>query len=98
MIGITGPIHLASVIISALIAMLLLAAATHGWFLTRSLKWETIALLLIAFTFIRPGFWMDMVYPPLQKISATQIYDVVEKLPENTLTPIQPMQREKIIV
>jgi len=84
MIGISGPIHLASVIISALVAMLLFAAATQGWFLTRSHRWETIALLLIAFTFIRPGFWMDMVYPPLQKVSATQIYEVVGKLPENT--------------
>jgi TRAP transporter 4TM/12TM fusion protein len=84
MIGITGPIHLASVIVSALVAMLLFAAATQGWFLTRSHRWETIALLFIAFTFIRPGFWMDMVYPPLQKVSAAQIYDVVEKLPRNT--------------
>ena len=84
MIGITGPIHLVSVIVSALVAMLLFAAATQGWFLTKSQRWETVALLLIAFTFIRPGFWMDMVYSPLQKISATQIYDVVEKLPKNT--------------
>lgn len=84
MIGITGPIHLGVVIISALTAMLLFAAATQGWFLTRSKIWETVGLLLIAFTLIRPGFWMDMVYPPLEKVSALQIYDVVEKMPENT--------------
>ena len=84
MIGIEGPVHLVMVIVSALTAMLLFAAATQGWFLTKSRLWETLGLLLIAFTLVRPGFWMDMVYPPLEKISASKIYDVVEKLPENT--------------
>ncbi len=84
MIGIEGPFHLTMVIVTALIAMLLFAAATQGWFLTKSYKWESALLLLIAFTFIRPGFWMDMIYPPLEKIPASQIYDVVEKMPVNT--------------
>jgi hypothetical protein len=52
------------VFIVATIAMLLFAAATQGWFLTRSRFYESIALLLIAFTFFRPGFWMDMIAPP----------------------------------
>ncbi|WP_068110917.1 TRAP transporter permease [Tropicimonas marinistellae] len=52
------------VFIVATVAMLLFAAATQGWFLTRNRAYETIALLLIAFTLFRPGFWMDMVVPP----------------------------------
>ncbi|MEM7643910.1 MAG: TRAP transporter permease [Pseudomonadota bacterium] len=52
------------VFITATIAMLLFAAATQGWFLARNRFYETLALLLIAFTFFRPGFWMDMVAPP----------------------------------
>ncbi len=83
MIGITGPIHLITVIVSALTAMLIFAAATQGWFLTRTKKWETVALLLIAFTFIRPGFWMDMVYAPLAKEPASKIYEIVKNIPEN---------------
>ena len=52
------------VFLIATIAMLLFAAATQGWFLARNRFYETIALLLIAFTLFRPGFWMDMVAPP----------------------------------
>ncbi|GJL83194.1 MAG: C4-dicarboxylate ABC transporter [marine bacterium B5-7] len=83
MIGISGPFHLIMVILSALAAMLLFAAATQGWFLTRNKLWETAVMLLIAFTLFRPGFWMDMIYPPLQTLPATDIYTVVEQLPEN---------------
>ena len=41
LIGITGPIHLIVVVSSALVAMLLFAAATQGYFITHSKKWET---------------------------------------------------------
>jgi hypothetical protein len=56
------------VFITATIAMLLFAAATQGWFLTRNRFYESIALLLVAFTFFRPGFWMDMVAPPFTAV------------------------------
>ena len=61
------------VFIVATIAMLLFAAATQGWFLARNRFYETIALLLIAFTLFRPGFWMDMVYAPYSEESPTEI-------------------------
>ena len=51
------------VFIIATVAMLLFAAATQGWFLTKSRLWETLALLLIAFTLFRPGFWMEKISP-----------------------------------
>ena len=51
------------VFIIATVAMLLFAAATQGWFLTKSRIWETLALLLIAFTLFRPGFWMEKISP-----------------------------------
>jgi hypothetical protein len=85
MIGITGPIHLISVVVSALVAMLLFAAATQGYFLTHSKKWETVALLLITFTLFRPGFFMDQIYDPLEKVEAGKIYQVAEALPDNGL-------------
>ncbi|MFT5506193.1 MAG: TRAP transporter 4TM/12TM fusion protein [Gammaproteobacteria bacterium] len=85
MIGITGPIHLFSVVTSALVAMLLFAAATQGYFLTHNKKWETVALLLITFTLFRPGFFMDMIYDPLVKVEATKIYEVAEAQPDNGL-------------
>jgi TRAP transporter 4TM/12TM fusion protein len=56
--------HGVFIFIVASVAMLLFAAATQGWFLVRNRIWETVALLLLAFTFFRPGFWMDMIVPP----------------------------------
>lgn len=61
------------VFIVATIAMLLFAAATQGWFLDRNRWWETIALLLIAFTLFRPGFWMDRVSPPFASVPAADL-------------------------
>ncbi|MGJ8623386.1 MAG: TRAP transporter permease [Yoonia sp.] len=61
------------VFIIATIAMLLFAAATQGWFLAKNRFYETIALLLIAFTLFRPGFWMDMVYAPYNEENPTEI-------------------------
>jgi TRAP transporter 4TM/12TM fusion protein len=85
LIGITGPIHLIVVVVSALTAMLLFAAATQGFFLTHNKKWETVALLLITFTLFRPGFFMDMLYDPLEKVEASKIYEVAEALPDKGL-------------
>ncbi len=51
------------VFIIATIAMLLFTADTQGLFLDRSKVWESAALLLVAFTLFRPGFWMDMLSP-----------------------------------
>lgn len=61
------------VFIIATIAMLLFAAATQGWFMARNRLYESIALLLIAFTLFRPGFWMDMVYPPYSEVAPVEI-------------------------
>ncbi|MCG6883922.1 MAG: TRAP transporter permease [Silicimonas sp.] len=66
-------VHGVFVFITATIAMLLFAAATQGWFLTRNRFYESIALLLIAFTFFRPGFWMDMVAPPFEDVPPASI-------------------------
>ena len=91
MIGITGPIHLVVVVSSALVAMLLFAAATQGYFLTHNKKWETVALLLITFTLFRPGFFMDKLYDPLEKVEASKIYEVAEALPDNGLLRVHVM-------
>jgi TRAP transporter 4TM/12TM fusion protein len=83
MIGLTGPWHLALTVVSATVAMLIFAAATQGYFLVRSRWWETIALLLITFTLFRPGFWMDMVYPPFEQRPAKELMALVEKAPKD---------------
>ncbi|MCV2879354.1 TRAP transporter permease [Sedimentimonas flavescens] len=61
------------VFVIATIAMLLFAAATQGWFLARNRIHETVLLLLIAFTLFRPGFWMDMIFPPYTEAAPAEI-------------------------
>ena len=83
MIGIESWYHLLITILTAVTAMLLFAAATQGYFIARCKAWEVVALLLIAFTLFRPGYWVDQVYDPLVSVPATQIYDIAGELPEN---------------
>ncbi|HEV7368555.1 TRAP transporter permease [Arenibaculum sp.] len=82
MIGITGPLHAILVAASALAAMLLFVAATQGHFLVRSRWYETVALLLVCFTLFRPGFWMDMLYPPYAAAGPERVAELAEALPE----------------
>lgn len=70
------------VFIIATIAMLLFTAGTQGYFLARSKIWESVLLVLIAFTFFRPGFWMDMIVPPHDSVKPAGIYEAVQKLDE----------------
>jgi len=81
MIGIDSYWHLALTVVSATAAMLIFAAATQGYFLTRSRWWESLALLLVTFTLFRPGFWWDMAYPPFQDVPAAQLMKLVEQAP-----------------
>ncbi|WP_119353433.1 TRAP transporter permease [Azohydromonas sediminis] len=81
LIGITGPLHLALTVASAVVAMLVFAAATQGYFLVKSRWWETAALLLVTFTLFRPGYWWDMVYPPYEERPASELMTLVEAAP-----------------
>ena len=77
------------IFIVAVIAMMLFASATQGWFITRNKLWESIALLLIAFTLFRPGFWLDKVDPPFTEVHPSKIYEIVgSATPDGTLTMI----------
>lgn len=66
------------VVSSAIIAMLCFAAATQGWWFTRNKIWETLLLLLVAFSLFRPGFWWDEIYPPLKEEKVSQIQQLVD--------------------
>ncbi len=79
-IGVANWAHLLIVIFAAVIAMLAFAAGTQGYFMTKSRIWETIALLLVAFTLFRPGFWWDMVFPPLTQEPASKLEQMVGEM------------------
>ncbi len=89
MIGITGPIHLVTVVVVAIAAMIVFAAATQGFFLVKNKLWESLALLLIAFTLFRPGFWMDMIVPPYEERPGTELMALAEGVPDGGDLTIQ---------
>ncbi len=79
MIGIDSFWHLALTVVISVVAMLVFAAATQGWFFERSRWYETLALLLVTFTLFRPGFWWDMVYAPYTDAAPAQFMQLVEE-------------------
>jgi len=84
LIGVEGPLQLFLVVSSALVAMLVFAAATQGFFFTRSRLYESLALLLVAFTLFRPGFWMDMIEPEYAERPPAELFEIVERTPANS--------------
>jgi len=69
------------VFIVGVIAMMLFAAATQGYFFARSRIWESVLLLLVAFTLFRPGFWLDRVQPPFDELPGAQLLAAAEEQP-----------------
>jgi len=67
------PLKALFVFIAAVTAMLLFAAATQRYFVTRSRLWESAVLLLCAFTLVRPGYWLDRVSPPFEIRAGAEI-------------------------
>ena len=60
----------------AVAAMMLFASATQGYFFARSRIWESLLLLLVAFTLFRPGFWLDRVAEPFELRPGIEVIDV----------------------
>lgn len=80
LMGIDSWWHLALTVISSIIAMLLFSAATQGWWLTRNKWWENLLLLVLTFSFFRPGFWWDMVYPAKDISPGVEIAEITQSL------------------
>lgn len=75
--------HAIVVFVVAMAAMLVFAAGTMGWFVTRSRIWESCALVLVALTLFRPGFWLDRVQPEFQKMPPAQVFSQAEASPDD---------------
>ncbi len=79
----------------AFLAMLAFAAATQGFFLTKSRIWETVALIVVAFTLFRPGFWWDMAYPPLIEETPAKLEEMGKQEKADELrTELQSIQKK----
>ncbi len=78
--------ELALTVFSALAAMLVFAAATQGFWLTKTKWYETAGLVLIAFTLFRPGFWWDMAWPEYDVMPGSAIeVSVMNHMPGDNL-------------
>ncbi len=75
------PLKAVFVFLVAVIAMMLFAAATQGYFFARNRIWETVLLLLVAFTLFRPGFWLDYVQPPFDEKPGKEVIAVAGQQP-----------------
>jgi TRAP transporter 4TM/12TM fusion protein len=80
LIGVNSFWHFVLVFVSAVIAMMAFASGTQGYFVTRCRWYETVALLLVAFTLFRPGFWMDMIEPAYKLEPGTQVMQAVDEV------------------
>jgi TRAP-type uncharacterized transport system fused permease subunit len=82
MIGIDSVISFISVVTSSVIAILLFAAATQGYWLVKNRLWETVLMLIVAFMFFRPGYFWDKVDPPYENISGQELFKVADTMSE----------------
>jgi TRAP transporter 4TM/12TM fusion protein len=81
LIGITGVWQLTLTVFGALGGMLVFAAATQGYMLTRNRMAETALLLLVAFTLFVPGYWMDRFHPELETVGPQRLESLAEATP-----------------
>src|SRR6185436_10877339 len=71
--------QLLMVVLASLVASLCFAAATMGWFQTRTRWYETLVLLAAVFILFRPDFFMDMVQDPYATRPGKEIYKVAQE-------------------
>jgi TRAP transporter 4TM/12TM fusion protein len=81
LIDVHGWFQLLMVVLASLTAALVFAAATMGWFQTRSRWYETLLLLLAVFILFRPDFFMDMAHDPYAPRAPREIYKVAQETP-----------------
>lgn len=74
--------HAIFVFFISLLAMLLFAAATQGYFIAKSRIWESVVLLFIAFMLFRPGFFLDMVEEPYVSASGGAAIELMSEEPD----------------
>ena len=85
LIGVATWWELILVSASATVASLLFAAATMGWFRTRSNLAEIALLLIATFLFFRPDWVIDRFHPKYVSAPARDIYRIADRLQRDEL-------------
>lgn len=66
-----------------LVAMCLFASAMQGYFVTFNKRHESALLILVAFSIVRPDFWVDQVQPKFIDHAGSDIIHAVEALKDD---------------
>lgn len=81
LIGIHSWWRLLMTITVSICGMLVFAAGTQGWFIRRNRWYESVLLILVTFTLLRPGFWLDQFTEKFQVEPGTKLMELAEKTP-----------------
>ncbi|MEX0504500.1 TRAP transporter permease [Alphaproteobacteria bacterium LSUCC0719] len=65
-------------VLATSVGMLAFCSATQNHMLVRNRLWESVILLLVAFTMFRPDYWLDRVSPPFIELPGSQIVQHLE--------------------
>ncbi len=83
LIGVESWAHTVVVVAASTVAILLFAAASMNWFVTRSRYWESALLLLACFALFRPDFFINRVYPATIEVPASQLLGEIGRAPND---------------
>ncbi|MBW1637355.1 MAG: TRAP transporter permease [Deltaproteobacteria bacterium] len=72
-------------IVAAVFAMVAFASGTQNYFLVKNRIWESVAMLLIAFSLIRPGYWLDQIQNPYQSVRLENLSETISEQPDNQM-------------
>ena len=77
------------IFIISTIAMLIFAAGTQGFMIVRNRWYESLILLLVAFTLFRPGYWMDQIHDPYQSVPPAQLEQALDGIEDGSNIRVQ---------
>jgi TRAP transporter 4TM/12TM fusion protein len=80
LIGVESVWHFMLVVGSSLLAMVVFAAGTQGYFFDRSRLWESAALVVVALLLLRPATLLDAVQPAFERRPAPELMQLAEGL------------------
>jgi len=89
LIGVDNIWHGLMVFAVSTVAILLFSASVQGYFLTRSKWYESLVLLLVAFSLFNPQFWINQFYPPYRMMEPAMLTDAAEHTPPSGTLRLQ---------
>ena len=76
-----GPAKAVMVFFISLIAMLVFASVTQGYFIARTRRWEAAVLMLCVFMLFRPGFFLDQIQEQYSETSGPAALTALSDVP-----------------